>query len=423
MTIERLKVFNNVVDASSTDVVTNVAIVTTAATEQAVINTLSFTAADPVYAVTVNVKQDDRTLITSSSGLGGSISDEFAGKQIVDVNSTFKLELDTGADKFPPEKSVSMLFNGSNNTYVIRDTFTEQRDSSEMTYEGVVDDLAIDEISIQLSATSAFGWLDGTNERFSRCNNNTVYTYDAEGTLLQTASAFGSSTYGACKDETYFYGKGTSDNLILERRFVSDGTAASDLALDTLTQGQAQNSGSFMLYYGGFIYIRNVSSVTVISKINVTTGAVTEISVNSSGSYSAGALITVARNGVAYLMECGNGANTGFIMNLSTDGISYPTHVDLTLSTEYGNLALEVAPGVALFFDGNDYIWLDANTMTGASSVYAISVIDASFPVISDGSPSSSIGSIPIHLRPASAIDRAVTYSLYVDGVDITGVV
>ena len=418
---EQLKVFNNAVDAVSTSAITNISIATNDAASQAVIKNIEYTAIDPLYTVTATLKLDDKIIVTGTSAV------EMTGFQTVDVSSTFELVLETGADQVHHGQAVAMLFNGTDSAYstdMITDTNNPAtpRLESAMAYADVIGDFSVVDLGgADLDAYSGFGWMDGATQKFSRMYSDRVYTYDNTQTLLQMTNHFLSNTYGSCTDGTYFYGKRDYSDNILQRFFVSNGVDAGSMTLSRSFYGLPGNGASFMLHYDGFLYIKRNGGTDTIYKVNTTTGNVTTISVNSSGSYSVGALITVALDGVAYLMEVGSDQNDGFIMNLETEEINYPEHDSINSSTEYGNLALELSPGVALFFYESKCIWLDANTMTGALSRITSSSIG--MPNMDSNNSASSIANIPIHENPSLIVRaRAVTYSLYADGVAITGV-
>ena len=141
------------------------------------------------------------------------------------------------------------------------------------------------------------------------------------------------------------------------------------------------------------------------------------------GSYSAGALITVADDGYPYLLELGSDSYM-YVYNLVTDVVYRFIHDSLSVSSEYGNKALEVAPGVVQFHYGSYHMWIDVNRVvagepTTSSAKLANTTFGDGVPVLDN---QSSIANIPLHQIPGNKLPANITYSLYADGVEITGV-
>ena len=179
--------------------------------------------------------------------------------------------------------------------------------------------------------------------------------YNAAGALITWNSGganndsfnFGGGTYGACTDGTYIYAIDTGHDTYLYRRTIVGNVAS------TITMSQV-----FTVKLEIRVVLRFITMVIFmftkmlvnsnIDKINVTTGAVTELTGCNVGSYSAGAILTQAVNGKFYIIEVGSGANQNNIIDLSTFTRSSITMVSLGVSTEYGNLGMEIQPGVGI---------------------------------------------------------------------------
>jgi hypothetical protein len=424
---EKLKVFKNV-NAVNSGATTTIPILTTTATSQAVVKNIQYTVSDPDYPVTGSIVQDGLALNTGTQASKGTeATDVLGGSQIVDSSSTLNFVVDYEAGNFIGNQD-ARLFNYNSGLYKIVNTDTTERVSANH---------ADVESSFQITAlatgnfgagtsTSAFGWLDGTTKKYSTCDSTYVRTYNEAGTLLQTAQAWIGTCYGACTDGTYFYGiKGTGQTQDLERRRVSDGSVASTITMSQSIWGQGNNRGSFMLYYDGYVYVKQNGSATYHYKIDVTTGVATQISKSEFyvGSYSAGALITVADDGYPYLLELGSDSYM-YVYNLVTDVVYRFIHDSLSVSSEYGNKALEVAPGVVQFHYGSYHMWIDVNRVvagepTTSSAKLANTTFGDGVPVLDN---QSSIANIPLHQIPGNKLPANITYSLYADGVEITGV-
>lgn len=421
---DKLKVFNNVVDVNSTAAVTEVTIASTGATEQAVIKNVEFSASDTAYPITASLKHDNRSAYTSLQvAAGETVSGTLSGTQIVDSNSTYKFVLDTGESKNYIPLIEAAYFDGNNNMYYISDSRTELL-SGDVTFADVSPTISAGSAIGGLSdASSAFGWREGSELRFAAHHGQYTRVYNELGQLQYTAAMLPENIWGAAADDTYIYYISPSTTAsTIYRRFRSDGTTASSLTTTSTVRGPNSNQGSFVLYYNGYLYSKYESGSTSIDKINVTTGDVTIISDNNLGvgSYGVGAAITVAADGTPYLIEQGTGTSS-YALNLNTEQVTDLTGGKaIATSTEYGNIALEIAPGIVWFGYTTDGAWIDVNTMARSASNIPASTFG--LPSINNSITAASIANIPLHDAPANPIARNTTYSLYADGVEITGV-
>ena len=423
---DKLKVFNNVVDVNSTAAVTEVTIASTGATEQAVIKNVEFSASDTVYPITASLKHDNRSAYTASQvAAGETVSGTLSGTQIVDSNSTYKLVLDTGAGKnYVPTVTALFMDGSANNTRYISDSRTDLL-SGVVTFDQVaptISSAAAVSASPSPDAHSAFGWREGSNLRFAAHYYQQTRVYNELGQLQYTTATVPSSVYGATVDDTYIYYIPPNTASTIYRRLRSDGTTASNLTTTSTMRGPNNNQGSFVLYYNGYLYSKYESGNAFIYKINVTTGDVTQISDSNInvGSYGVGAAITVAADGTPYIIEHGSSTNS-YALNLNTEQVTSLTGgYSMGVSTEYGNIALEIAPGIVWFGYNSAGKWVDINAKTTSTSNVPPSTFG--LPNITNSTQASSIANIPLHDAPANPIPRNTTYSLYADGVKVTGV-
>lgn len=422
---DKLKVFNNVVDVNSTAAVTEVTIASNSATEQAVIKNVEFSASDTIYPITASLKHDSRTAYAAAQvAATETTSATLSGSQIVDSSSTYKLVLDTGeSQNYVPLVTAAFMDGSAENFYYISDSRSDLL-SGTVTFDDVSPTISAGSaININnLNAHSAFGWREGSNLRFAAHYYQSTKVYNELGQLQYTAATVPATVYGATVDDTYIYYIPPSTASTIYRRFRSDGTAASNLTTTSTMRGPGNNQGSFVLYYNGHLYSKYESGNTLIYKINTTTGAVTQISDSNInvGTYGVGAAITVATDGTPYLVEQGSGS-LAYALNLNTEQVTALTSgYSLGVSTEYGNVALEVAPGIVWFAYSTEGVWIDVNTMTRGTTNKSPSTFG--LPTITNSSQASSIANIPLHDAPANPVPRNTTYSLYADGVKVTGV-
>lgn len=446
MATEKLKTFVNTSSSVSTSAITNVTIKTTSSSEQAVLKSVSYEAVDPLYPVTVSVINGNATLTTPKTTLKTvKNSDTLSGSQIVDVSNTVSIKFDTGPTIIPTAFQDARYFDGNNSgIFKWADSTTGARDpSATLTYADTVGKFSsVRSGSATQKANSAFGIvLDANNSPTSSpaiAAGDKVYfathgqtkAYNEAGALItwntggsnHSSFNWGTATYGTCTDGTYMYGVSNNSSTNLQRTTIIGGNAsASTVTMSSAVQGQAADRGGFTIYHDGFVYIHSIAHSYDIHKINVTTGAVTTIndSTHHVGSYSAGAVLTRANDGEFYIIEVGQIANSNNIIKLSDFTVSTILSHSLAMSTEYGNLALEVAPGIALFFYNTAVVYIDVNDMSSGGGIST-----SSYGLITAGSNhnASSIANIPLHLNVLPALARSVTHKVYADGVLIEGV-
>ena len=433
MATEKLKVFANTATATSASQVNSVSLLTTSSSEQAVLKTITFEAADAKYPVTVAVKNGNATLTDPKKSVAGTTNvGNLSGSQIVDVSSTVTVEFNTGADIKPLGYADAMYFDSDYGMYRFRETTTTIPRSAEVrTYANSIGKFESTARlgSVSAPSASAYGVIDasGNNMYFQNNFSSTVRAYNSAGAIIthaggHTTFSLTGTTLGSCTDGTYIYGKNTSNNTTLQRVKISD-ASSTNITMSENVAGQVSNQGGFTLYHDGHVYIHSIASEDEIRKINVTTGAVTKIDDCTVGSYSAGAIVTKAVNGTFYIIEVG-GASAGHnnIINLSTfTRTNISSAVSLGTSTEYGNLGLEIQAGVGLFFYNDAAIFVDVNSMSASSSTFT----RASFGFareVNGGNQGSSFANIPLHQKLEAALTRSTTYKAYADGVLIEGV-
>ena len=449
MATEKLKVFVNTASTVSTTAITNVAIKTTSSSEQAVIKNITYEATDPKYPVTASLTNGNASLSTpKTTAKTVKNSDTLAGSQIVDVSSTVNLKFDTGADITIVGYADVRYFAGDGiGIYRLHDsTSTPRTGGATLTYADSIGDFSgVRTGTVNRGANSAFGIiLDANNSPTSSpavaagdkvyfsCHGNNVRGYNAAGALITWDTAggnvsefpFGGGTYGACTDGTYIYAIDNGNDPYLYRRTIV-GNVASTITMSQSILGQEANQGGFTIYHDGYIYVHGTATIGDLRKINVTTGAVTEITGCGIGSYSAGAILTQAVNGKFYIIEVGNGANQNNIIDLETFTRLTPiTCSNISTSTEYGNLGFEIQPGVGLFFYNYTGVFIDVNSMTGSSSTFSQSSFFGSGTPgdFNSNANGSSFANIPLHHILGGTLPRAVTHKVYADGVLIEGV-
>ena len=446
MATEKLKVFANTANTVSTTAITNVAIKTTSSSEQAVLKTISYEATDPLYPVTATLTNGNASLTTpKTTAKTVKNSDNLSGSQIVDVSSTVNLKFDTGADITTKGYADARYFSGaSTGIHKLQDTTSTDRVvGATLTYTNSIGSFIGGRTgTLTQKANSAFGIiLDANNSPTSSpavaagdkvyfaCFNGAVKGYNAAGALItwnvgtaNNDSFDFSGVNGTCTDGTYIYAKLPSNDTTLYRRTIV-GNVASSITINTPFQGQEQNAGGFTIYHDGYIYIHKNGSYDITRKVNVTTGIVTNLTGCNIGGYSAGAILTQAVNGKFYIIEVGGqSANQVNIIDLATFARSTINCVGIGTSTEYGNLGLEIQPGVGIFFYNDTGVFVDVNSMTASTSTFTRSSFFTNGTTFYSNNNGSSFANIPLHQILGSTVARAVTHKVYADGVLIEGV-
>ena len=450
MATEKLKVFTNTAPSVSTSAITNVTIKATSSSEQAVLKTISYEAVDPKYPVTATFTNGNANLTTPKTTLKTvKNSDTLSGSQIVDVSSTVNIKFDTGVTIATNGYTDARYFAG-NNAGIFKwadGTGTPRDPDVTTTFTDTVGDFtSVRTGSLTKPASSAFGLiLDANNSPTSSpaiaagdkvyfaMESNAVKAFNAAGALITWNTGggnanndsfdFNANTFGSCTDGTYIYAKSMNNDTALMRRSIV-GNVEVQITLSQSIIAQNGNQGGFTLYHDGYIYIHGTATIGDVFKINVTTGAVQTLTGCGIGGYSAGAIVTKRADGEFYIIEVGQGTDKNNIIKLS-DFTRSPsvTMYSLGTSTEYGNLGMEVAPGIGVFFYNSVMVYIDVNTMTAnttqmqTSSYFASGYIEPA-----SNNDASSIANIPIHLIAGATTARAVTHKVYADGVLIEGV-
>jgi hypothetical protein len=196
--------------------------------------------------------------------------------------------------------------------------------------------------------------LDGKMYYF-RQYNNVLYKYNDEGTEVGSVT-LPSTSYAMTTDGTYIY-HSYSSGAGQTQYYKTNPTSMS--APETITgltgggyYGVQHNQGSYFLYHDGKIYSKQEGSSTYLSIIDLATNSVTTNSDGNRavGSYSDGACIATTLAGVSYIVEVGPSYWSYY--NIAT-GITVRIGNGSNSSTEYGNGAAEVSPGVVLCFGQN----------------------------------------------------------------------
>ena len=203
---EALKVFKNVVGSTSTlstSITEN--IVTTSASEQAVIKSIVYDVTDPTYTMTVTTKLDGFPLATTS--INGK--SQFIGSQIVDKSSTLELEISSGPDLVSYGTMEAIYTDNNGNMYRLTNPMITDQNYANLDYLGLTS-TNLNKSTVQSSSYHAFTVRISGVTYFATIRTTKLYIYDVDGNLQDTWT-WPAHVYHAATDGTYYYGKGRSE--------------------------------------------------------------------------------------------------------------------------------------------------------------------------------------------------------------------
>lgn len=383
---EQVKVFKNVnnVTPSSMDVDVDINLLTTLADESAVIKDVVFTGGW------------DCTLDLDGFAVSTGVDIAVEGNLIMGPSSTLKV---VSKPSFLDPSFKGMFFT--------------QGTSAIQFLEGNGTDINLTSTQASATATpanSACAAEVGGELFFYRLAVNTIYQHNAAGAII-TSWSYGGSGFQMDTDGEYIYRAGTGTTNSIFR------TKLSDLTNDTLTTNYSYaapggNQGSYFLYHDGKLYSKSTGGIGYIDILDLSTllrERITDANFNV-GNYSEGATVVTTTAGVSYIVE--QGATYWSYLNLATNVVVRVAE-GVGSSTEYGNGAGEIAPGIALIFGekGDIATIIDMNTVTRTQGPGTDYATVASF---------SNIFAFADYLQRPVGIPY--TYNAFTTGVHITGV-
>jgi hypothetical protein len=345
---DQVKVFKNVNTQTATGAAHSVTLATTSSTQRAVIKEVN---CKGVKNATLDL--DGRTVATSTTDMVAS------GSLIMDVSSTLSLKFPYLPVKYKDTNFKGMFF--SNGTDAMN---YMERDSGPTTTGALVnmDDITQLSGSSNYPTNSSCAAYKGTDLIFYRYNSETVYEY-----TKASASPIAQYTFGAghslTTDGTYLYNiPNSTATSVINRRHIMSGT------VDTITpasnvSGQGNNQGSFLLHHNGYLYTKNTGASGTMHIIKLSDMSVVSISsADVSGGYSDGGCIVQTKLGDAYVVEQGTSGWQWYKIGGTPTSFSNASGSS-DASTEYGNAAVEVMPGIAFIFTeaSDDLTIIDMN--------------------------------------------------------------
>lgn len=344
---DQVKVFKNVNTQTATGAAHSVTLATTSSTQRAVIKEVN---CKGVKNATLDL--DGRTVATSTTDMVAS------GSLIMDVSSTLSLKFPELPVKYKDTNFKGMFF--SNGTDAMN---YMERDSGPTTTGALVnmDDITQLSGSSNYPTNSSCAAYKGTDLIFYRYNQGTVYEYTKASASPINQYSFGGG-HSLTTDGTYLYNiPNSTATSVINRRKIIDGV------VDTITpasnvSGQGSNQGSFLLHHNGYLYTKHTGPSGSMEIIKLSDMSVVTITNADLGSYSDGGCIVQTKLGDAYVVEQGTSGWQWYKIGGTPTAFTNASGSS-DASTEYGNAAVEVMPGIAFIFNeaSDDLTIIDMN--------------------------------------------------------------
>ena len=341
---EQVKVFKNVQTQTATGAAHDVALVTTTASQQAVIKDINIKGAE-----IATVALDGFELMGSTTADSNLVA---SGSLIMGPSSTLAL-------KFPATRAVQtqgffgMFFSNGTDTcnYMVgtgvqaaNGLSTELTSSTSLRTDSSLDS---DDACVSVDPTTGVA-------SYWRMRSDYLTRFDGTSGSPVSSISFGSSSYGICTDNVYIYATNSASFTALYRHNIATG-ANDTVNLSVTIYGRQGNQGSGMEYHNGLIYTKQEGGSQNTYVYDMAKDTVTTFGNGNVGSYSDGFGLTTNLAGETFLVEQGPDSWWWYSITQNvTGGVASgsATHGSGTSgsSTEYGNGMVEVAPGILYCF-------------------------------------------------------------------------
>jgi hypothetical protein len=268
-----------------------------------------------------------------------------SGSLIMDVSSVLSLKFPDLSAVYMDTSFEGMFFSDGTDTINYL-----KRDSGPTTTGATTSMTSVASLStgVNAPATSAFAAKKNGVVTFFRFKANTIYEYIATSSVHYTSYTFGSG-YGACTDGTYMYNISSGNTTHVNRRHIETGVSTNFTTTSTV-QGQSDNQGSFLAYHDGHLYTKQTGTNANMYIIKISDGSVEIVTGGVlAGGYSDGGCVVTSKHGVSYIVEQGTSQWQWYEIGGAATTFTKETGAS-SASTEFGNGAVQVAPGIAFIF-------------------------------------------------------------------------
>jgi hypothetical protein len=413
---DSLKVFKNEsgieINASAT-VPYTFDLVTTSATEQAVVKDLALSivpAAGSPYKFPLALKLGTSTVASAATGINAA----FSGSQIVDVSSSLSVEVlaeeailnyGTMSAMLPISSAMTLL------TYDLGDlggaiagqgpNIIGSADRTDLGQGGINSTTGF---TIEKDGVTYYCFLGGSP-------TNQLKIYTAAGALYQTIN-LAEACYWGCVDGGYIYCKPGGAGSYFKK--VDIATWAVTNQPTGYLGGMTTSNQGFMDSYDGVIYIRLGGSDTNINRVYLPSGGVNTWSAPTNDTEHIGGLITTNLEGVPYIVEYAD--RFWYARNINTTESYTGNQVwNQDPTTTNANTMFNVAPGI-VFVSNASY-----NTSCVIDVNFSPPKIDLTTSIIAQVSGTGrAFASTPFKQSPYLVTPRAATCSVVAAGISVT---
>ena len=415
---ERLKVFQD--DINITDATHD--IITTTSSSQAVVKNIAYSIkADTYYDINFNIKYGNLPIVELQKPFGDT-NDSYislTGSQIIDTDSNLSVTVVRQLldKKYMPDLIFNVFYYGddyvlknSNNratltAYSFEDLDEAERDTSTNLFNNVY------------AAATDSVLIDGT-WYYIAFYNGYVKRYNIDdGSEAETYPQLSKTNGNITTDNTYIYFKNTDNANTLERIEISSG----NLDTVTLSDNCDVSSTGVFTYYDGKIYSIYYAYLQII---DTTTWEVESLTAfDGEPQDIIGHRLTIANNGVPYIVFADNYLGNGFALNLETrEKLYIKDIITSTSSTTYiANASIELSSGVVGFVYLSHFSVLSVNNN---KLELLFKSTDYNPPLWESSDNYTSVAQIPIHkvVENLDVIPVDYSYNIYADGIEITEV-
>tara|TARA_R110002124_G_scaffold259116_1_gene424945 strand:- start:239 stop:1489 length:1251 start_codon:yes stop_codon:yes gene_type:complete len=346
---EQVKVFKNVNNQTATGAAHDVTLVTTTASQQAVIKDINIPGAE-----IATLDLDGFSVMKSTEAAPNLTA---SGSLIMGPSSTLKVKFPVTRAPQPVLFRGVFMSNGNDTFNYMEGTGVPASTGTNTALTSCVNrstaqNLPTNDLIVTVDSAGTPTWW-----RFSQ---QYLYQYNYNSATSTTPSGVNwtSNGYGLCSDGTYIYTLDAGGNTTLYRYHIATGVFDTQTTNGTM-YGRQENQGSGMEYHNGLIFSKQEGSSSNCYVLNLTTLNVSTWANTSVGSYSDGFGITTNAAGKTYVVEQGptswwwyNVTDGRSATGSTVSGYENATQISngSSASTEYGDGMVEVAPGVLYCF-------------------------------------------------------------------------
>ena len=346
---EQVKVFKNVNNQTATGAAHDVTLVTTTASQQAVIKDVNIPGAE-----IATLDLDGFPVMKSTEAAPNLTA---SGSLIMGPSSTLKLKFPVTRDPQPVMFRGVFMSNGTDTFNYMEGTGIQAATGTSTsltscTNLSTANNIPTNDLIVTVDSEGTPTWW-----RFSQ-QYLYQYNYNSATSTTPSGVSWTNSACGICSDGTYIYAMDSGGTTTLYRYHIATGVFDTQ-GLNGTMYGRQENQGAGIEYHNGLIFSKQEGSSGNCYVLNLTTLNVYNWGNTSVGSYSDGFGITTNLAGTTYVVEQGPTSWWWYNITLgrtatgaTVSGYGNATQVSgsSNSSTEYGDGMVEVAPGIMYCF-------------------------------------------------------------------------